>query len=221
MLPLPAENGDASPAIEEPAAAVESEGQFTTGENPKLVVPTRKTCAQMWEPGISSDILSGIPPDILADILCDISADILSEISFDILADILSDISPDVLSDILSIFLTFYLFSRLRSGKEHWAQMVAVAEARRRKKKKKKKKEKIVLSDIKSNNPHLKVGNQICVEGITLTNLTKDHVSCQVPGYCRNLKSHWSVLIVHLRRNLHDGFRHSSLPKYIFMTSNL
>jgi len=28
-------NGDASPAIEKPAAAVESEGQFTTGENPK------------------------------------------------------------------------------------------------------------------------------------------------------------------------------------------
>ena len=62
-------------------------------------------------------------------------SDILSDISFDVLSDILSDISSDILSDISSDILsrgggpagnTERRWSRLRSGREHWAQQVAV-----------------------------------------------------------------------------------------------
>ena len=49
--PLSKEHGDASPAREEPVAGVETEAQFTADDNPKLVVPTGKAYAKMWEPG--------------------------------------------------------------------------------------------------------------------------------------------------------------------------
>ena len=49
--PLSKEDGDASPAQEEPVAGVETEAQFTADDNPKLVVPTGKAYAKMWEPG--------------------------------------------------------------------------------------------------------------------------------------------------------------------------
>ena len=49
--PLSKEHGDASPAREEPVAGVETEAQFTADDNPRLVVPTGKAYAKMWEPG--------------------------------------------------------------------------------------------------------------------------------------------------------------------------
>ena len=66
-----------------------------------------------------------------SDILSDISFDLLSDILSDISSDILSDISSDILSDILSrgggpAGNTERRWSRLRSGRGHWAQQVAV-----------------------------------------------------------------------------------------------
>ena len=100
---------------------------------------------------ISSDILSGILSGVSSDILSGISSNILSVISSDILSgilpDILSGISSDILSGTLSDVLSGILsgisfgilsggwglagntwrgFSRLRSGREHLAWMVAV-----------------------------------------------------------------------------------------------
>ena len=49
--PLSKEDGDASLAREKPVAGVETEAQFTAGDNPKLVVPTGKAYAKMWEAG--------------------------------------------------------------------------------------------------------------------------------------------------------------------------
>ena len=75
--------------------------------------------------------------DIVSDISSDICSDILSGISPGILSVILSDISSDIPSGIYrSIFWhsSWHIFwhsfwhciLRLRSGREHWAQMVAV-----------------------------------------------------------------------------------------------
>ena len=87
--------------------------------------------------GISSDILAGISSDILSGI----SSDILSDIFSVILSGISSDILSDIFSDILPVEVrqcplrsgsrgpagnTWGGYSRLRSGREHWAGMLAV-----------------------------------------------------------------------------------------------
>ena len=46
-----AQNVDVSPAREKQVAGVESDPQFIADKNPKLVGPTGKAYAKMWEPG--------------------------------------------------------------------------------------------------------------------------------------------------------------------------
>ena len=56
--PLSKEDGDASLAREEPVAGVETEAQFTAGDNPKLVVPTGKSIRQ----DVGTRLLAGVEP---------------------------------------------------------------------------------------------------------------------------------------------------------------
>ena len=55
--PLSKEDGDASPAQEEPVAGVETEAQFTADDNPKLVVPTGSI-----RQDVGTRLLAGVEP---------------------------------------------------------------------------------------------------------------------------------------------------------------
>ena len=79
------------------------------------------------------------------------SSDILSGMS----SDILSDMSSDILSGILGISSA----SRLRSGREHWTQIVAVRRTRRTRRMRRRKRGGDE-ADINSNNLHLPGGEK-------------------------------------------------------------
>ena len=75
---------------------------------------------------ILSDIYSDIPSAILSGLLSGILSGIYSDILSGILSGILSDILSGILFGILSDILPDILWSWLRSGREHWAWMLAV-----------------------------------------------------------------------------------------------